>query len=133
MYIIDVKGKGTKMINLNDYVKMDKAEVRDLLVNGYSFKYVDSADATEEWLVLADHDADMVPSIFVDGDIVDSLETENHFEANDNLISIVGHPRKMTYELYDEYLDAQIDARRNAEHDARGTANATAGIFRPSY
>ena len=128
-----MKGKGTKMINLNDYVKMDKNEVRDLLVNGYSFKYVDSADATEEWLVLADHDTDMVPSIFVDGEIVDSLEDENHFEANGNLIAIVGHPRKMTYEMYDEYLEAQIDARRDAEHDARGTANATAGIFRPSY
>ena len=121
------------MINLNDYVKTDKAEVRDLLVNGYSFKYLESADATEEWLVLADHDADMVPSIFIDGEIVDVLEDENYFEATDNLISIVGHPRKMTYELYDEYLEAQADARRDAEHDARGIANATAGIFRPSY
>lgn len=133
MYIIDVKGKGTKMINLSDYVKMDKNEVRDLLVNGYSFKYVDSADATEEWLVLADHDADMVPSIFVDGDIVDSLEDENYFEANDNLISIVGHPRKMTYEMFNDYLYWVEIENRDAEHDARGTANATAGIFRPSY
>lgn len=121
------------MINLNDYVKMDKAEVRDLLVNGYSFKYIDSIDATEEWLVLADHDADMVPSIFVGGDIVDVLEDENYFEANDNLISIVGHPRKMTYEMFNDYLYWVEIENRDAEHDARGTANATAGIFRPSY
>ena len=133
MYIIDVKGKGTKMINLSDYVKMDKNEVRDLLVNGYSFKYVDSADATEEWLVFADHDANMVPKIFVDGDIVDSLEDENHFTENDNLVCIVGHPRKMTYEMFNDYLYWVEIENRDAEHDARGTANATAGIFRPSY
>lgn len=129
MYIIDVKGKGTEMINLSDYVKMDKNEVRDLLVNGYSFKYVDSADTTQEWLVLADHDADMVPSIFVDGEIVDVLEDENYFEANDNLISIVGHPRKMTYELFNEYLEAEADARRDAEHDERATASNVARIY----
>jgi hypothetical protein len=133
VYIIDVKGKGTKMINLSDYVKMDKAEVWDLLVNGYSFKHIDSADTTEEWLVLADHDADMVPKIYVDGDIVDSLEDENYFAEKDNLICIVGHPRKMTYEMYDEYLFAVEIANRDAEHDARGTANSTYGIFRPSY
>ena len=123
-----MKGKGTEMINFSDYVKMDKAEVRDLLVNGYSFKYLESADATEEWFVLADHDADMVPSIFIDGEIVDVLEDENYFELTDNLISIVGHPRKMTYELYDEYLEAQADARRDAEHDARATASNVARI-----
>jgi hypothetical protein len=121
------------MIFLGDYVKLDKTEVRDLLIDGFSFDYIDSDDATEACSVLADHDADMVPSIFVDGEIVDVLEDENHFEVEGNRIRITGRPKKMTRALYGEYLDASEDARRDTEHDARGTANATVGIFRPSY
>lgn len=125
--------EGTKMIFLGDYVKLDKAEVRSLLIDGYSFDYIDSDDATEAWSVVANHDADMVPSIFVDGEIVDVLEDENHFEAEDNRIRITGRPKTMTRQMYDDYLHAQEKANLDAEHDARGTASATAGIFRPSY
>ena len=132
--------EGTKMSF--SFVKVSREDAVDLLISGYEFLYMDVAqgeftadylasDVAEYFNLYGDVDADGVPGIYSDGERLDSLEDENYFGV-DVYVHINGCPKKMTHKLYDEYLDASTDARRNAEHDARGTANATAGIFRPS-
>jgi hypothetical protein len=125
------------------FVKVSREDAVSLLVDGYEFLYMDVAqgeftadylasDVAEYFNLYADMDADFVPGIYSDGERLDSLEDENYFGV-DVYVHINGCPKKMTRNLYNEYLDASADARRDAEHDARGTANATVGIFRPSY
>ena len=125
------------------FVKVSREDAVNLLIGGYEFLYMDVAQGefTEDYLasdvaeyfnLYGDVDADGVPGIYSDGERLDSLEDENYFGA-DVYVHINGIPKKITHKLYDDYLHAQEKANLDAEHDARGTANATAGIFRPSH
>jgi len=122
---------------------LSREVIIDGLTEGYVFAYLnvypkpegfeyDSNERNDYFIIHAELNAECVPTIYVDGEAVDSLIDSNYFDKFE-FASRVGRQTKMSRAILGEYEDAQWRVNRDAEHDARGTANATAGIFRPSY
>ena len=125
------------------FYKLSRQVILEGLTEGYVYAYLnvypmpegfeyESNQRCEYFTMHAELDAEFVPTIYVDGDAVDSLIDPNYLEGFEFVVKIGTHT-KMSRAIVEEYEDAQWRINRDAEHDARGTANATAGIFRPSY
>ena len=125
------------------FYRLSREVIIDGLTEGYVFAYLnvypvpegfeyDSNQRCEYFTMHAELNAECVPTIYVDGEAVDSLIDPNYFDKFE-FASRIGRQTKMSRAILGEYEDAQWRVNLDAEHDARGTANATAGIFRPSY
>ncbi len=125
------------------FYRLSREVIIDGLTEGYVFAYLnvypmpegfeyDSNQRCEYFTMHAELNADCVPTIYVDGEAVDSLIDPNYFDKFE-FAARIGRQTKMSRAILGEYEDAQWRVNLDAEHDARGTANATAGIFRPSY
>jgi hypothetical protein len=125
------------------FYRLSREVIIDGLTEGFVFAYLnvypapegfeyDSNERCEYFTMHAELDAEFVPTIYVDGDAVDSLIDPNYFDKFE-FAARIGRHTKMSRAIVEEYEEAMVDARREAEYHARGTANATAGIFRPSY
>jgi hypothetical protein len=125
------------------FYKLSREVISEGLTEGYVYAYLnvypmpegdeyESDERSDYFMIHAELNAEFVPTIYADGDAVDSLVDDNYFGEFEFVVKIGTHT-KMSLAIVEEYEDAQWRINRDAEHHARGTANATAGIFRPSY
>ena len=125
------------------FYRLSREVIIDGLTEGYVFAYLnvypvpegfeyDSNQRSEYFTMHAELNAECVPTIYADGEAVDSLIDPNYFDKFE-FAARIGRQTKMSRAILGEYEDAQWRVNLDAEHDARGTANATDGIFRPSY